>query len=335
MKMANKGRMIVSIAGYTLTEIEREMLSHPMLAGIILFTQNYKNKDQVRTLIAEIEAIADLPIFIDQEGGYVQRFGRGFTSLPAPKVFGIAYDIDHTSGLKLAETYGGIMAEELSEFGIINLGPVCDLDAGNLVITGLSRSFHLQPKACSELLFAFTKGMREHGMCATGKHFPGHGQNNGDTHDNVVVDHRTLEEIEQNDLVPFIDLIKANQLAAIMPAHIIYTQVDPSHTAGSSKIWLNDLLRIKYGFNGVIVSDCLSMKGAGDGSLLDKTEQALSFGDVAIMCHRTPEEFISLLDALQEKGYELDTIGQERFARWIEGSVAARSKIGAKFARGY
>lgn len=326
-KMANKGRMIVSLGGTSLTEIERKMLSHPMLAGIILFTQNYKNKDQVLALISEIEAIADLPIFIDQEGGYVQRFGRGFTSLPAPKVFGLTYDIDHDSGLKLAETYGGIMAKELSEVGVINLGPVCDLDAGNLVISGLSRSFHAQPKACSELLFAFTKGMSDYGMSATGKHFPGHGQNNGDTHDNVVVDHRSLEEIEQNDLVPFLDLIKANKLAAIMPAHIIYTQVDPNHTAGSSQIWLNDLLRNKYGFNGVIVSDCLSMKGAGDGSLLDKTEQALSFGDVAIMCHRTPEEFIALLDALQENGYELDAMGQERFARWVEGSVAVRSKL--------
>lgn len=325
--MANKGRMIVSIASYTLTENEREMLQHPMLAGIILFTENYKTKDQLRTLIAEIEAIADLPIFIDQEGGFVQRFGRGFTPLPAPKTFGIAYDIDNTTGLKLAETFGGIMAKELAEFGVINLGPVCDLDAGNSVISGLSRAFHSEPKACSELLFAFTNGMRTHGMLATGKHFPGHGQNNGDTHDTVVKDHRALEEIENNDLVPFINLIKENQLAAIMPAHIIYTKVDPNHTAGSSKIWLNDLLRNKYGFKGVIVSDCLSMKGAGDGSLLDKTEQALSFGDVAIMCHRTTEEFIILLDALQKKGYELDAAQQERFARWVEGSSEARSNL--------
>jgi beta-N-acetylhexosaminidase len=330
--MPNKGRMIVSISGYELTDIERKMLVHPMLAGIILFTKNYKDKEQIKSLIAEIESIADLPIFIDQEGGFVQRFGRGFTSLPAPKVFGVTYDIDHASGLQLAETYGGIMAKELSDFGVINLGPVCDLDAGNSVITGLSRAFHAEPKACSALLFAYTRGMQKHGMQATGKHFPGHGQDTGDTHDSVVYDHRTLEEIEQNDLVPFIDLIRSGKLAAIMPSHIIYTKVDSEHTAGSSKIWLEDILRKKYGFNGVIVSDCLSMKGAGDGSLLDKTEQALSFGDVAIMCHKTTEEFMSILDGLASKGtYELDELGQQRLATWVEGSAEVRKKLGASY----
>jgi beta-N-acetylhexosaminidase len=329
--MPNIGRLIVSISGHELSDTERKMLQHPMLAGIILFTQNYKNKEQVSALIAEIESIADLPIFIDQEGGYVQRFGRGFRSLPAPEIFGETYDINKDTGLALAEKLGAVMAQELSDFGVINLGPVCDLDAGNKVISGLNRAFHSEPKACTELLFAYTTGMRKHGMAATGKHFPGHGQDIGDTHDNVVKDHRTLAEIEANDLVPFIELIKANKLAAIMPAHIIYTSLDPDNTAGASKIWLDDILRKKYGFNGVIVSDCLSMKGAGDGGLLDKTEQALAFGDVAIMCHKTAEEFISLLDALQAKGYyAMNETGQQRFAAWVEGSVEVRHDLAKK-----
>jgi beta-N-acetylhexosaminidase len=326
--MPNIGRLIISIAGQTLTDAERTILTHPMLAGIILFSANYKDKKQMRALISEIEAVADLPIFIDQEGGFVQRFGRGFRSMPAPKIFGDAYDHNHDAGLALAEQYGGLMADELSEFGVITLSPVCDLDAGNKVITGLSRAFHRDPRACTDLLFSYTKGMNDKGMPATGKHFPGHGQDIGDTHDAVVRDDRTLEEIESNDLVPFIELIKANKLAAIMPAHIIYTKVDPEHTAGSSKTWLEDLLRKKYGFNGVIVSDCLSMTGAGDASMLGKTEHALAFGDVAILSHQKPEDIAPLLDALLAKGYAMSTAGQERFATWVAGSVAARRVLG-------
>lgn len=319
IQMAGKGRLIVSIIGEILTGAEREMLAHPMLAGVILFAKNYTNKQQVARLISDIKSIANLPIFVDQEGGKVQRFGLpDFTSLPAPKVFGEAYDLDREFGLKLAEKYGSIMAQELSDLTVIALGPVCDLDAGNSVITGLNRAFHANPEACYELLSAFISGMNKQGMNATGKHFPGHGQKVGDTHDNVVYDHRPMEIIEKNDLVPFIKLIKAGKLSAIMPAHIIYTKVDQNNTAGSSEIWLSKLR--SYGFNGVIVSDCLSMKGAGDNSLLDKTRAALKFGDVAIICHQTPEDFIKLLNELGSEGCWLDELGQQRMSAWTNDS---------------
>lgn len=330
--MNHTGRLIVSVSGKTLTDAEREMLKHPMLAGVILFAANYANKDQLKQLITEIESIADLPIFADQEGGHVQRFRVGFRALPGPRIFGETYDLDKKIGLMLAEKIGLETAKELVEVGVINLAPVCDVDQGNSVISGLDRSFHANPKACTELLFAYTKGMNAAGMQATGKHFPGHGQNNGDTHENIVIDNRSLAEIEQNDLVPFIKLIKANKLAAIMPAHIIYTQVDPDNTAGSSKIWLENLLRNKYGFNGVIVSDCLSMTGAAGNSLLEKTEKALSFGDVAILCHQKPEDVMELLDILQAKNYALDAEGQARFAAWVDGSAEVRNTMRAKFA---
>lgn len=322
--MTNTGRLIVTLKGTELTAKEKELVSHPMVAGFIFFTENYMiptdfgNKPQLGSLVNEIRAIANKPCFIDQEGGYVQRFGRGFECLPPAKLFARTYVLDPNVAKQLAYEYGQIMARELLEFGIISFAPVCDLDAGNTVITRLGRSFNAEPRACTELLHAYIDGMNSAGMNATGKHFPGHGQNNGDTHNNLVYDHRTLEEIENNDLHVFIELIKANKLAAIMPAHIVYTQVDPDHTAGTSKIWLEDILRIKYGYKGIIVSDCLSMVGAGNSSLLDKSKQALEFCDLAILCHQEPEEVLKLCDALLKAQLGLNKSGQARFAAWIE-----------------
>jgi beta-N-acetylhexosaminidase len=331
--MKKIGRIIVSIKGLTLTEVEKAMLKHSMIAGAILFPENYKissdfkDKTQLRLLLDEIRNIADKPCFIDHEGGYVQRFGRGFEALPAPRVLGKAYDLNNTVGKNLAQEYGAIMAEQLVELGIISLAPVCDLDGGNAVISRLNRAFHSEPQACIELLLSFIAGMHSKGMQATGKHFPGHGQASGDTHINIVSDNRSLAELESKDLSVFIGLIKANKLAAIMPSHIIYTEVDPNNTAGSSKIWLQDILRDKYGYKGIIVSDCLSMTGSGDGSLFDKTKHALDFGDVAILCHQEPETVISLCDQLAESGYALSKEGQERFSRWTQLTVNASSNL--------
>lgn len=331
--MHKTGRLIVSIKGPTLTDAERVMLKHPMIAGVVLFPENYiiptnfKDRVQLRELITDITQTADVTCFVDQEGGYVQRFGRGFKSLPAAEVFGEIYDLDHSVATKMAYKYGAVMAEQLMEFGVISFAPVCDLDGGNAVISRLNRAFHKQPQACVELISAFIDGMNSKGMQATGKHFPGHGYSLGDTHNTRVSDNRSLAELEANDLHVFIELIKANKLAAIMPAHIVYPQVDAAHTAGTSQIWLQDLLRNKYGYDGVIISDCLSMAGAGEGTLLDKTEQALAFGDVAILCHQEPETIIELCDQLVAKGLTLSPEAQQRYIAWTGVADQARRKL--------
>ncbi|HSX20861.1 MAG TPA: beta-N-acetylhexosaminidase, partial [Gammaproteobacteria bacterium] len=242
--MNKPGRLIVSIDGPTLTPIERDMLQHPMIAGVILFPPNYleptdyKDKTQLKELIADITRHGDKTCFVDQEGGYVQRFGRGFKSLPAAQLFGEMYDLNPELAKQMAYDYGAHMAEELMQFGIISFAPVCDLDGGNIVISRLNRAFHAHPAACTELLMAYIDGMNSKGMQATGKHFPGHGHILGDTHTHKVADDRSLSELEAKDLSVFIKLIAANKLAAIMPAHIVYPQVDAQHTAGTSQIWL-------------------------------------------------------------------------------------------------
>lgn len=298
------GRLIVSLEGTELSAEEKAIVSHPMTAGIILFTKNYKNKEQLRTLIADIQSSvqATVPIFVDHEGGFVQRFGRGFKSLPAAKIFGETYDIDPEVGLELARKSGYKMAKELVDLKITSLAPVCDLNMGNAAITPFGRAFHSEPDAVIALASAYIEGMHDAGMRATAKHFPGHGQNVGDTHHQQVTDTRTKEEIEENDLWVFAELIKKGLIDAVMPAHIVYPTIDPENTAGSSAIWLKDILREKLGYQGVIVSDCLSMKGAGENdydALLDKTKKALAFVDVGIMCHQKPETFLQILNDIQ------------------------------------
>lgn len=331
--MNKTGRLIVSISGTSLTTAERDMLRHPMIAGVILFTSNYiepanfKDQLQLRDLIVEITQAADKTCFVDHEGGFIQRFGRGFKSLPAAEVFGEIYDLNRDVAKQMAFNYGATMAAQLMEFGIISFAPVCDLDGGNAVITRLNRAFHKDPSACLDLLNAYIDGMHSKGMLATGKHFPGHGHSLGDSHLVRVADDRSLDELETNDLHIFIELIKADKLAAIMPAHILYPQIDPEYTAGASKIWLQDLLRNKYGYQGLIVSDCLSMAGAGNGTLLDKTEHALAFGDVAILCHQEPATVITLCDQLQAKGYTLNSEAQQRYQVWTSAADAARRKF--------
>jgi beta-N-acetylhexosaminidase len=329
------GRMIVSLKGTELLPKEEDIIKHPMTAGIILFAENLsRNPRELLTklteLISKIQSIsiasgktAGLPIFVDQEGGFVQRLGKGFTiPLPSLEVLGTTYGINPETGLQLAKTYGERMAKSLMQLGIISLCPVLDLDAGNEVITGLGRAFHSDPKSCAELAAAYIDGMNVAGMRATGKHFPGHGQHIGDSHRVLPTDHRTLKEIEAQDLIPFVELIKNRKLAAIMPAHIKYPKIDAENTAGMSKIWLEKFLRKKYGFDGIIVSDCLSMAGAGSDSSLDKTKKALEYGDIALLCHKEPEEILDVLDGINIPQYQMSEQTEKRFNYWVEGSIS-------------
>lgn len=334
------GRMIVSLQGQRVTEEEIAVIAHPMTAGIILFTKNVKSndKDALKTLIGEIQAIAiqqgkpeGLPIFIDQEGGFVQRFGRGFTPLPTAAVFGETYDLNRETGVALAYHYGQKMALELQPFGTISLGPVVDLQAGNPVIEGLGRAFHRDPDKCAELATAYIEGMNAAGMLATGKHFPGHGQRVGDSHLMQPTDARLRDEIMSQDLVPFRQLIDAKKLAAIMPAHIVYPDVDPNNIAGMSSIWLNDILRGELGFEGLVISDCLAMVGAGIGlSHLERTLQSLPFVDVALLCHLPVMDLLSVLDGIGTE--HLMTLEQQRkYSSWTAGSVEARMSLAREF----
>jgi beta-N-acetylhexosaminidase len=273
---------MIDIAGKALSDLDRARLSHPLVGGVILFTRNYESPEQLAALCAEIHALRTpaLPIAVDHEGGRVQRFRPGFSLLPAMRRLGEWWDGSPRATVESARMLGFVLAGELRACGVdLSFAPVLDLDWGRSGVIG-DRAFHGDPQAVTELAGGLIVGMREAGMACCGKHFPGHGWVSADSHVAIPVDERALDEIE-TDLKPF----RALKLDAVMPAHVIYPQVD-SRPAGFSPIWLGKL-RNELGFDGVIFSDDLSMEGASvAGDIVARVQAAWDAGcDMLLICN--------------------------------------------------
>ncbi|HEY0289782.1 MAG TPA: beta-N-acetylhexosaminidase [Pseudomonas sp.] len=275
-----QGSLMVDVAGTWLTSEDRQFLRQPEVGGLIIFARNIENPRQVRELCTSIRAIRpDLLLAVDQEGGRVQRLRQGFVRLPAMRAIA-----DNPNAESLAEDCGWLMATEVLAVGLdISFAPVLDLDYQRSAVVG-SRAFEGDPQRVALLAGAFVRGMNAAGMAATGKHFPGHGWAEADSHVAIPTDERSLASIRANDLVPFARLSK--QLAAVMPAHVIYPKVD-AQPAGFSRRWLQDILRGELGFDGVIFSDDLSMAGAHVvGDAASRIEAALTAGcDMGLVCN--------------------------------------------------
>lgn len=274
------GSLMLDIHGTWLTAEDRRILRQPEVGGLILFARNIEDPRQVRELCASIRAVRpDLLLAVDQEGGRVQRLRNGFVRLPAMRALA-----DNDNAEQLAEHCGWLMATEVLAVGLdLSFAPVLDLDHQRSAVVG-SRSFEGDAELATGLAGAFIRGMDAAGMAATGKHFPGHGWAEADSHVAIPVDERSLDEIRARDLIPFQRL--SQQLAAVMPAHVIYPQVDAG-PAGFSRRWLQDILRGELGFDGVIFSDDLSMAGAHVvGDAASRIEAALNAGcDMGLVCN--------------------------------------------------
>jgi beta-N-acetylhexosaminidase len=270
---------MLDVAGLSLAADEKEKLNHPNTGAVILFSRNYQNPEQVTELINSIRAArnGNLLIAVDQEGGRVQRFQQGFTRLPPAA--------SYIQAPELAESAGWLMAAELLAVGVdFSFAPVLDIDCGVSEIIG-NRSFSTDAELATRLSSLFRKGMNTAGMAATGKHFPGHGGVALDSHLTLPIDHRDLDSIRAKDLLPFKQLI-AEGLEAIMPAHVVYSKIDPN-PAGFSPFWIQQILRQELNFNGTVFSDDLSMEGAASvGDFPERARLAQQAGcDMILVCN--------------------------------------------------
>lgn len=280
------GPLMIDVAADTLSPEDLSLIAHPLVGGVILFTRNYRDKDQLRELTNHIRAARNGPLLIaaDHEGGRVQRFREQFTAIPAMRRFGMLYDQDKQAGSDAVSEAVFLMAWELRECGLdFTFAPVVDIDHGQSSVIG-DRALHDTAQGVIDLGLAVVEGLKRAGCASVIKHFPGHGSVSADTHTSIALDKRAYPEIEQTDLLPFAGL--CCQAAAVMPAHVIYEAID-SMPASLSAAWQQQILRGKLNFQGAIISDDLSMSGvASIAPPAESAAIAVAAGtDIALICN--------------------------------------------------
>jgi len=307
------GPVMLDLEGPWISEEEREMLRHPATGGVILFSRNFESPQQLAELVKQIHALCSPPLLVavDQEGGRVQRFRQGFTELPPAAALGRLHERHPQQALDAARHLGWLMAAELRAVGIdFSFAPVLDLQTTFSEVIG-DRAFSPDPIVVGRLAYAWSRGARDAGMPSVGKHFPGHGQVAADSHRELPVDPRPFDEIWDHDLLPFRHMVN-NNLEALMPAHVIYSACDDL-PAGYSRFWVQDILRQRMGFEGVVFSDDLSMAAAnlaGDHS--QRAEAALEAGcDMVLVCN-DGQAAGGVLESLENY---CNPVGQVRLAR--------------------
>ncbi len=283
------GPLMIDIAGPELTAADRELLRHPLVGGVILFSRNYADREQLTELNRQIHAARSPAVLIavDHEGGRVQRFRDGFTELPPLRRVGRLFDSEPATARELARLHARLMAIELLDTGVdFSFAPVLDIDRGLCEVIG-DRALHGDPEAVAALALAYMQGMRRAGMAAVAKHFPGHGGVVGDSHLTLPEDRREYPDL-LDDMRPYRSLID-DGLKGIMMAHIRYAAVQPE-VASLSSYWIRQILRGELGFRGAVFSDDLSMAGAqGAGDPTQRSAMALEAGaDMILVCNDRP-----------------------------------------------
>jgi beta-N-acetylhexosaminidase len=296
------GPLMIDVAGFSLTPDEVLQLEDSRIGGVILFSRNFESTSQLKELVTSIHAVRKpkLLVAVDQEGGRVQRFRHGFSELPTARWLGHQYDIDSKAGRTLARLCGWLMAAELLDVGIdLSFAPVVDIDFGLSEVIG-DRAIHKHPQVVGSMAVAYMQGMRDAGMMAVAKHFPGHGAVIADSHLELPEDHRDYDGIE-GDLIPYRRLIH-NGLPGVMMAHVRYPAVD-RRIASFSPFWIQTQLRESLGFSGAVFSDDLNMSATCDiGDMTTRVRKTLDAGaDMALICNN-PAAVAQTLDELGDIG---------------------------------
>jgi beta-N-acetylhexosaminidase len=300
---------MLDIEGLALNPADRTLLREPAVGGVVLFSRNYESPAQVADLVAEIRAVRSPPLLVavDHEGGRVQRFRDGFSVIPTMRRIGHLFDEDPAAGIDLCESCGWLIGAELRAMDIdLCFAPCVDLDWGVSEIIG-DRSFHKAPETVATLAGALCRGLREAGMAAVAKHFPGHGAVVADSHEQLPVDRRAFSDI-LDDILPYERLVSRRQIGAVMMAHVIYEELDAA-PAGFSAHWITTQLRNQLGFDGAVFCDDLSMKATANyGSMPQRARLALDAGcDMVLVCNDRPGA-LRTVEALQEHSSPLSLV---------------------------
>ena len=277
---------ITGLAGPTLSDAERAFLRDTQPWGLIIFRRNVAGPDGLRRLIAESRDVLgrDAPVLVDQEGGRVQRLGPPhWPKYPAGELYGALYDQDRAAGLAAARLGARLIAADLADVGIdVDCMPLADVPvAGSDAVIG-DRAFGTTPDKVSALADAFAQGLLEGGVLPVLKHIPGHGRATADSHRKLPVVTAEKATLETTDFAAFRPLAG---LPMAMTAHVVFTAFDPIAPATTSAAIVRDVIRGSIGYQGLLMSDDLSM-GALSGSLGDRTDEALAAGcDIALHCN--------------------------------------------------
>jgi beta-N-acetylhexosaminidase len=314
------GPLMLDLVGPSILPEERDMLAHPLVGGVVLFARNYADPEQLLELTRSIHGVRNPPLLIavDHEGGRVQRFRSGFSRLPPARRIGQLFDTDRAGGISAARTMGWLMAAELRAHGVdLSFAPTVDLDYGLNEAIG-DRALHPTADATAQLAVAYMLGMRDAGMAATAKHFPGHGAVVADSHVSLPVDRRKLVDLDA-DLAPYRRLI-ANGLSGVMVAHILLPAEDAA-PASLSAYWIRGVLRTELNFQGAIFTDDLSMGAvAAGGDIVERCQRALAAGcDMLLVCNdpASRARALSGLQATADPASQLRLVrmrGQERLS---------------------
>lgn len=295
--------VIFSLKGTSLSKMERSFFQETSPLGFVLFSRNYKNFNQIKHLIKDLKSVSknkDIIIFIDQEGGRVQRLrDYNFKKIPPQNHFEMLYKKNSQKAINYAEYCSSFIGYQLKRVGIdANFSPVLDLNfkyTNNIIG---DRSFSSDHNIVSDLGLAYCKGFKKSGIMAVPKHFPGHGRSRFDSHKTLPKINISTEELLKSDLIPF---IKCKKEVFMMIAHIVYSKTDKIVATYSRKI-VEELLIKKIGFKGLVISDDLSMK-ALKGSMKTRTENTYKSGcDIVLYCSGILNE----MKEIYENAKELD-----------------------------
>ena len=295
------------------------------LGGIILFGRNIEEPEQVAELAHDAQTLSrEIPLWVsvDQEGGTVARFREPFTSWPPMRCLGDSGD------LELAKRFGRAVARELLAVGVtLNYAPVLDVhtNADNPVIG--ERAFSEKPEEVGRFGAAVIEAIQGEGVAACGKHFPGHGDTDVDSHYKLPVVDQSTERLRQVELLPFHAAVSAD-VAMIMTAHVLYPAFDEERPATISKNIVTEILRQELDFKGVVATDDLTMKGiASEWSVEDAGVESIAAGcDLLLLCEPDVEQQVRTIEALIH-AVEQEVIPLSR----IEDALRRTNLVKAKF----